>query len=551
MRISQAFPISCSALLLAILSSTPSVVRAADDDVPTLRYNWRQGKTYAYSVRIDVINGNVQETVKGTSGYEVLSADDGGFKLRHFGELTIDTEETTGPANNRKTTRTTRQERPTVTQFMLDTDGAIVRAKGDPQLPFMLGNLSTLIIDPLPQAGTSKWEQESDCVIREKQTVFRMPALPQGTRQLPPLFNPIRPPQPLIPNPVRPPLGGIPQPVRPPMIRPPQPINPLRPPQPVAPQPVPAERTVEHEARESSQYTLQKRDGDIVPIEKKYELKTLDDAEPVTLRLNGKALTRFSVKQGLPVSMTFDGTISGKSVRETVRIKVAITLLEGEKAEQALVSARKVPAPPPVATPMPNANADNGEIDALIASLKSGDKDRIKTAAKRLTDRRATERQKEIAEALMAEFASKDIFVKQQVFAAMKNYVSEDNSNALIVLARDNDIFARHNALKLLALLPLNDERGEVLGKGMSQGLDRGMLLGLMKEIGTKSEPVLLKYHGCKDDRQRIEVAKILAEIGTDKSKKLLEEWQKSGSDDLAGAAFAGLRGIARRTNDN
>src|SRR5438105_688286 len=61
---------------------------AAGDSTPPLRYQWKAGQTYAFSVTVEVDQGDYLDILSGTPTFTVVKTDIDGTKLTFRGALT-------------------------------------------------------------------------------------------------------------------------------------------------------------------------------------------------------------------------------------------------------------------------------------------------------------------------------------------------------------------------------------------------------------------------------------------------------------------------------
>src|SRR5262249_30014448 len=140
-------------------------------------------------------------------------------------------------------------------EIRIDPFGQVLKSSGESQLPFVLGNISMLAIVPLSPEGKDTWEVKSDCVIRESAPA--KPVNPKIKKKTPP----------------------------------------------------PQATTVDYPAQEISTFTLGKKNGDIIVINKKYILKTRQEENgKAHLEFQGEGSINFDAKLGVPRSMEFKGT---------------------------------------------------------------------------------------------------------------------------------------------------------------------------------------------------------------------------------------------------
>ena len=158
-----------------------------------LRYGWKAGQNYAYSVKIEVDLGEKSLEFTGSPSYTVVSAEPDKTVLNFRGTLMEHERSKSGPMPPmRGPGRMGPQRRgmgpvgprmhafspmtgvgamgmARTTELTVDSQGNVARQEGTSQLPFLLGNLSHLMIERLPQTDERTWTvaHGSGVVIKE------------------------------------------------------------------------------------------------------------------------------------------------------------------------------------------------------------------------------------------------------------------------------------------------------------------------------------------------------------------------------------------------
>src|SRR5262249_19276874 len=142
---------------------------------------------------------------------------------------------------------------PSGTRMQINANGKVVEATGNPQMqmPYLLGDLAQFLIDRLPQDNQLTWEVDGFCSITEGSS-----GRPFGRGMFPraPRFGPRFPEQP----------------------------------------------KAERQATEKSFYTRGAAVGDMVTIQKRYEMKAPAAGTSPGLDLSGDATITFDAKDGFP-----------------------------------------------------------------------------------------------------------------------------------------------------------------------------------------------------------------------------------------------------------
>ena len=145
-------------------------LQAAGADPVELRYRWEAGARHAYEVKITADHGEAVETLTGTPILVVESADGGQARMRlenkQLGSITQ-------PKNPGRVRIPAAPRIPNDLgrgfrghELTLDTRGRVINQRGESQLPFVLGNLAQILIEPLPAGAVESWTQTESTTIR-------------------------------------------------------------------------------------------------------------------------------------------------------------------------------------------------------------------------------------------------------------------------------------------------------------------------------------------------------------------------------------------------
>ncbi|MGE5193929.1 MAG: M56 family metallopeptidase, partial [Deltaproteobacteria bacterium] len=338
---------------VAVLPGSPPAAPPLEGKSP-LRYRWQAGKSYAYTVVIEADEGETIELYSGTPVYVVRSTGAEGTELVFSGRLMPS--QKFKPGQGIPFGRPPRFRSPFSSNFSgmgiqrfpavehvlhVDNRGRVESLQGESQLPYVLGNLSQLVLVPFPDEEQSRWEES------EKTTI----TLRSGDERFP------------FPR---------------------SPFNPF----------ANREEGERLEARERAEYERDEPVGNTVVIRKKYELKSTRTHDGRSrLELAGDARITFDPALGLPVSLSgqFQITHNTESSSQRIPITVSARLLsEDERARleaEAKASARRTPL-------------DNAALDAALVDLTAADPFRVQNAAGRLERAEPQGRRDEVARAL-------------------------------------------------------------------------------------------------------------------------------------------------------
>ena len=185
-------------------------------------------------------------------------------------------------------------------------------------------------------------------------------------------------------------------------------------------------------------------------------------------------------------------------------------------------------------------DGSNPEVAAALTYLKSKDKLIRQAGAEQLAASKPDANREKVAKALEERMTDPDIFVLGAVTRALKVWGGKENVPGLVKVTTDKNIFHRGHAMDVLAAL--KDARGaEAVAKRLSDVFDRGKASASLKAMGSVAETAVLKRLNSDIKEVRIEVCKILQEIGTQKCVRALEKAARDEDADVAKEAQEAL----------
>jgi HEAT repeat protein len=496
-------------------ASRPATVpRGGPED---LRYGWKPGASYVYSVHMVVEVGKLTVSVDGNSTYVVKQAGPDGFTLGHKGRLTTRRKSKDGspppggPDGGTKSAET---------DLKIDPKGEVLSLNG--RLPLgLMGDLSALMIEPFPDGAQASWEDEDDITLSEVETSGGGGAPPALSFGRPNLFD------------ARSRLRGGSR-LRSRIAPRPQ------------PQPQPRVKVTNHPAKQKTTYTLVGASGDAVTIRKEYELATVETVDDgPKMRVVGQGQITFDRALGIPRALEFTANMETREPNVTVRfpIKVACRLLEGKDREDALA--------PPLDVPLTANNAIKGsDVDRTLADLSSPDVNVRKGAcqyfynASPLEDRRA-----DVARALESALEDRDVFLRNDAIRALGVWGDRESVTALVGKLNDESFGSRGELFE--ALTRLGRRADASLAEAMVPWLskDAGQAGRILRAMAAAAEPALLKtVEGGGDPRTRVEACRVLKDVGTSRSVEPLRALARAREEGQAGRAAAdAIRSINER----
>jgi hypothetical protein len=169
-----------STVVLVFLSANRSFAQ-------DLRYDWQSAQVFAYEITITVDLPDAVETFRGLTTYRVDSVDGDNRNVTYQGGLIKDSKKKDtgrrqgfdpfggggggfggGPASPfaRNNFRGTEQ---TTNSITLSPYGGFQRMEGDSQIPYLVGNISLLPFEPLPNPPAKQWQTGGNVAITEKE----------------------------------------------------------------------------------------------------------------------------------------------------------------------------------------------------------------------------------------------------------------------------------------------------------------------------------------------------------------------------------------------
>ncbi len=130
-----------------------------------LRYGWKKGQSYVYHVRVSGERGNDIENRNGNATYKVKSTQFGEIQLAMTSDLKYEHAEARARLvllPGRRIGFVSDVDKPKETVIRIDSHGKVLESKGNAPLPYLLGDLSELVVEPLPKGNESSWTITGD-----------------------------------------------------------------------------------------------------------------------------------------------------------------------------------------------------------------------------------------------------------------------------------------------------------------------------------------------------------------------------------------------------
>ena len=345
----------------------------------SLTYGAKTDQILSYSVKIEADRGAYTDVLSGTPTYTVKESNQDGITLFFKGGVSQKIKakpgtrlRRTGPRRGGPFSSPTSVGRSTSSTLTINSRGVIVSTKGSSsQLPYLLGNLSQLMLELLPPTGEEKWQSNRDVVISEA-----------GGRVFGPRFRSS------------------------------------------------TDKTLT-KAKELTTYSIAKSSADSVVVKKSYELKTTATVggKP-KFEITGSGHFTFDVKLGVPKSLEFDQKIIVRNADGTTEIPLKITynllsetertaLAEANKnrfeAAKKAIAANKAKQAKPLT---------DEEVKSIVADLKSDKMAQLRRALFKIIRRSPKTPNPEITAALKALTEHTNVGIRRSAERVLKKWLS-------------------------------------------------------------------------------------------------------------------------------
>jgi HEAT repeat protein len=466
-------------LLLCAFHATRT---AAADATAPLHYAFQAGQTYVYDLTIQINLPDTQQTLAGLSKYQVKSVDasTGQITLTHSADLASTWRSTGQTAGAGMRAMRMSMGSPfafanfnSPCQIVIDPNGTIVRYERKSQLPYLLGNVWALAIEPLPSAGQNTWQAKREVEIAEQDTHAWFP-------------------RPMANNPTN------------------------------------------WSATETIDYSIADPAAETPAIARTYAMTTAEqtDDEPVFSQ-KGQGKLTFDSKAGAIQSIDEKYTLRINDPGVTLKVPITITAKLLSAAEADKKTADRKAAADKIRLAAEDAQKlkpiNNDELDQLLASIKSSNPGQPRQAVDKLAHSIPIEsRRDEVASVLVDILSKHDHFTVMAVEKALKVWGNDNSTAALIKLLEDHDFFIRTGAMDALATQK-TDQVAEAVAKHLTDSDARMQASQALQEMGEVAEKPVLPLLTNLEWTVRISACEILAAVGTSQS---IDALKAATSDD-------------------
>ncbi len=379
----------------------PAATVAAEPAEMPLRYDWQVGQTFAYNAKVVIELPDRTETYQGMIQYTVNSVERDNRRITYQGGLANSTRwksegrpsrrfppfRPPGPPRGPFSRSDFRGSEQTTNEITISSTGNIVSIKGDSHLPYLIGNVSLLPFEPLPDPMASQWEITTEAAVAEK----------DQRSNLRPMFGPFDP------------FGRGMQ-----------------------------DQTVQA-ATESRTYEITTSQGPLVTVAKTYELKSPAPVEgEVSFVLSGSGTWQFCRKEHVSESLRMEHKLVITKDNQQITVPIAIEyrrLNDTELAELQAVRQERLAEHQRRADELARAKAEQqrqaeaplteDERAAMLTALDGSDTAALSQALEELAEKDPQQPDAKIAEAIRRALSHADRPVREAAHRALLQWSPE------------------------------------------------------------------------------------------------------------------------------
>lgn len=391
-------------------------------------------------------------------------------------------------------------------KIVVDEFGEILHSEDGESLPYVLGPLSQLILEPLSPTGQTSWSREQATVLRRVQKErdngpfnFRAPGPNFGPR-----FGPRGP--------------------RGPRIRPQLPGNPFG---------QPEEKVSVYLAEERYEYEVISADATGYVVKKSYELVTTDaNGGKPFLQITGGGQFRVDKPNSLVKRINYQLTMTINENGKSVRIPVTVLVerltpeeLATKKADEAkaLADARARNEERAKAANSPETLQKH--LDVLKEHAGTGEFSKRFIALSNLRrmkpDDHTAAARKEVIDQVKPLLEDGNSSIKNTARGTFFVWAGQAELPELLGILDSDNILERHGAIKKVGELG-GKEAATAIVERMKVSADRFAAKRALKEMGAEAEEPALTLFEHPDDAVRRDIYEVLGDIGTAKSRARL-----------------------------
>jgi hypothetical protein len=377
-------------------------------------------------------------------------------------------------------------DKPREATIRIDSFGRLLESKGEAPLPYLLGDLSELVVEPLPRAEEASWTITSDpgiAVVSIHYPYWRSSLV--AFRE------------------------GVPA----------------------------AEKTV---------YTVQGESDKLILISKHYEMTSAATlAGKPRIEAAGDGKLKFDTQRGVFASLDLDMrvTVRDSNKTEDTPLHISYRLLSEEDLAEAAKESQKAKEEAEKARKEKVRPLSDKEIETAVADLASEDGTRIDASAKLLADKKPLQPNPKVAKALESLMLhGENVGHRSEAARALKNWSTPESVPGLLKALNDSWAPVRSNAMEALCKYAPK-EAIKPVAQQLSNLMTRGSAEKFLRAVGPDAEDAVLAQITSPDAWVRACVCGLLEALGTKKSLPALEKaivdenWMVNGNARKALAA--------------
>lgn len=455
-------------------ASKPDSPPIAPEVLKKLHYQWKKDQTWSYRVKITGERGYYSEYYAGNVTYSVRSIEDNETTIAMNAYLTrgeraqpVEMIIVGGPAfgppalPGRHVRVHSSIPRDTSVSVVVDPLGRVDHIEGEWQLPYLVGDLSQLMIEQLPDSPQPSWIISSDTGLSVVTTYYPYYRF-WGMK-----FR-----------------EGI-------------------------------------QATEKTTYTVQSEKDNLITLAKHYELTTpAEVAGKPRYEVAGDGKLVFDTQRCLPDSLDFRENVTVRDGTKTEEVPVRITYHLVDEAEMAKAAKEAEEAALERKRPLNDKDVENA-----LADLTSGDATRIQKSTKLLSEKKPPQPNAKVARALEEILAGNDnALVRGDAATALKTW-STPESVPILITAMLNDSWPPVHSAAIEALIQYKPKSAiEPIAHQLSDLHSRRAAAKALKTYGVDAEDAVLPYLTSVENFQLHEIIELIQAIGTEKSIPTLQK---------------------------
>ncbi len=332
-----------------------------------------------------------------------------------------------------------------------------------------------------------------------------------------------------------------------------------------------SEETVKHHlALEVAEYELAESAGNVQVIRKNYELRTIDDADAPFFRLSGNGTIRFDrgLKMPMQIHCHFKMQLRGDDGPIEAPLEILCERMTPEELARLdrQPAAQPIPVPPranpvrpnplqPQADPVrPNPAPAAPQPAATIADHVATVSDPNANFSQKYIALNALKNatpdenhRKKVLDAVEPLLKDSNVALQNTAIDVFGTWGTEDRTDILIEMAGGYSASHRRAAMKALGKIG-GKKSAEAVVKRLTDSNDRITAARALKEMGRVAEEPVLKLIDHDDQQVRYQVYHILGEVGGPKSAAALKKKAETDPSNFnRAAARNALRDLERR----